>query len=345
MLKIFTLLADWLTYEVAGLAPQGHWAEAMHFFVEDVSKILVLVTVLIFVIGVLRAGVDSERIRNYLSGKRRGLGYAMASGFGAVTPFCSCSSIPLFLGFTAARIPLGITMAFLITSPMINEVAIVLMGGLLGWRFLAVYVAIGLGAGILGGAFLDRIGAERYLMPVGQAVLKNAADGKSDAAASEDSASCGCTSDSCQAVSSKRSAIDFRSRLDFAAGETKSILKKIWIWVLVGVGLGAAIHGFVPESLISDHLGRGTWWSVPAAVLLGIPLYGGASATVPVVGSLIAKGLPVGTATVFMMSVVAVSFPEFVMLKQVMKPKLLLIFFTMLLVFFTLAGWILNLVM
>lgn len=345
MLKVFTLLADWLTYEVAGLTPQGHWAEAMHFFVEDVSKILVLVTVLIFVIGVLRAGVDSERIRNYLSGKRRGLGYAMASGFGAVTPFCSCSSIPLFLGFTAARIPLGITMAFLITSPMINEVAIVLMGGLLGWRFLIVYVAIGLGAGILGGAFLDRIGAERYLMPVGQAVMKNAAEGKGDAAASEESASCGCTSDTCQTVSSKRPAIDFRSRLDFAAGETKSILKKIWVWVLVGVGLGAAIHGFVPESLISENLGRGTWWSVPAAVLLGIPLYGGASATVPVVGSLIAKGLPVGTATVFMMSVVAVSFPEFVMLKQVMKPKLLLIFFTMLLVFFTLAGWILNLVM
>jgi uncharacterized membrane protein YraQ (UPF0718 family) len=326
MLKVFTLLADWLTYEVAGLAPLGRWADAMHFFVEDVSKILVLVTVLIFVIGVLRAGVDSERIRDFLSGKRRGLGYAMASGFGAVTPFCSCSSIPLFLGFTAARIPLGITMAFLITSPMINEVAIVLMGGLLGWRFLAVYVAIGLGAGMLGGAFLDRIGAERYLMPVGQAVMKNAGEGKGAIPASGESDTEESKSETSQTVSSRRSSIDFRSRLDFAAGETKSILKKIWIWVLVGVGLGAAIHGFVPESLISENLGRGAWWSVPAAVLLGIPLYGGASATVPVVGSLIAKGLPVGTATVFMMSVVAVSFPEFVMLKQVMKPKLLLIF-------------------
>jgi uncharacterized membrane protein YraQ (UPF0718 family) len=210
---------------------------------------------------------------------------------------------------------------------------------------LAVYVAIGLGAGMLGGAFLDRIGAERYLMPVGQAVMKNAGEGKGAIPASGESDTEESKSETSQTVSSRRSSIDFRSRLDFAAGETKSILKKIWIWVLVGVGLGAAIHGFVPESLISENLGRGAWWSVPAAVLLGIPLYGGASATVPVVGSLIAKGLPVGTATVFMMSVVAVSFPEFVMLKQVMKPKLLLIFFTMLLVFFTLAGWILNLVM
>jgi uncharacterized membrane protein YraQ (UPF0718 family) len=228
MLKVFTLLADWLTYEVAGLAPLGRWADAMHFFVEDVSKILVLVTVLIFVIGVLRAGVDSERIRDFLSGKRRGLGYAMASGFGAVTPFCSCSSIPLFLGFTAARIPLGITMAFLITSPMINEVAIVLMGGLLGWRFLAVYVAIGLGAGMLGGAFLDRIGAERYLMPVGQAVMKNAGEGKGAIPASGESDTEESKSETSQTVSSRRSSIDFRSRLDFAAGETKSILKKIW---------------------------------------------------------------------------------------------------------------------
>ncbi len=325
MLKIFTILADWITYSVAGLASENRWASVLHFFVEDTAKIYVLVTVMIFLIAVFRAGVDSELIRAYLSGKKRLAGYFMASVFGAVTPFCSCSSIPLFLGFTSARIPLGITMAFLITSPMINEVAIVLMGGLLGWRFLVLYVVLGMGAGILGGAFLDRIGAEKYLMPIGQSVLKNSPI-VGDAS-----------------TSAQRPRIGFRERLDFAWGETTTILKRIWFWVLVGVGMGALIHGLVPEGFITEHLGAGQWWSVPAAVLLGIPLYGGASATVPVVGSLIAKGLPVGTATVFMMSVVAVSFPEFVMLKQVMKTRLLVIFFAMLLVFFTLAGWILNL--
>ncbi len=347
MFEVFTKLADWITYDVAGLAVDNRWAQVLHFFVEDTIKIYVLVTVMIFFIGIFRAGVNSDLIRSYLSGKKRLAGYILASGFGAVTPFCSCSSIPLFLGFTSARIPLGITMAFLITSPMINEVAIILMGGLLGWRFLILYVLLGMGAGILGGAFLDRIGAEQYLMPIGQKALKRG-DTAGDAAQVAEAAEAGkavvsgVASDAGKAIP-RRIRISFRERLDFAFGETIVILKRIWFWILVGVGAGAVIHGFVPEEFISDNLGAGQWWSVPAAVLLGIPLYGGASATVPVVSSLIVKGLPVGTATVFMMSVVAVSFPEFIMLKQVMKGRLLVIFFAMLLVFFTLAGWILNL--
>lgn len=327
MFRIFTLLADWVTWSLAGLDPESPWADVLHFFVEDITKIFALVTVMIFVIGVLRAGLDSDRIRNYLSGRRRFIGYILASVFGAVTPFCSCSSIPLFLGFTSARIPLGITMAFLITSPMINEVAIVLMGGMLGWKFLILYVLIGLSAGIIGGAFLDRIGAEKFLMPVGRTVMESA----------------GKLTDEADGKTVVHSKIPFRDRLAFGAEETRTILRRIWIWVFVGVGAGAFIHGLVPEAFIAEHLGAGQWWSVPLAVLLGIPMYGGASATVPIIGSLISKGLPVGTATVFMMSVVAVSFPEFVMLKQVMKTRLLVIFFSMLLVFFTLAGWILNL--
>lgn len=356
MFDVFTKLADWITYDVTGLARDVRWAQVLHFFVEDTVKIYVLVTVMIFFIGIFRAGVNSDLIRSYLSGKKRLAGYILASGFGAVTPFCSCSSIPLFLGFTSARIPLGITMAFLITSPMINEVAIVLMGGLLGWRFLILYVLLGMGAGILGGAFLDRIGAEKYLMPIGQRALKMSgtvgevtqaaeATGATDAAETTHFVQAAQTTEATGAgkATPRRLRISFRERLDFAFEETIVILKRIWFWILVGVGAGAVIHGFVPEEFISENLGAGQWWSVPAAVLLGIPLYGGASATVPVVGSLIAKGLPVGTATVFMMSVVAVSFPEFIMLKQVMKGRLLVIFFAMLLVFFTLAGWILNL--
>ena len=321
----FADFADFVTYRLAGLEDGSRWAPVLHFFVEDIVKIFALVTVMIFLIGVGRAGVDSERVRAFLSGRRRSVGYVLATVFGAVTPFCSCSSVPLFLGFTSARIPLGITMAFLITSPMINEVAVVLMGGLLGWKFLVLYVGIGMGAGVIGGAFLDRIGAERYLMPIGKSVLVNAATSKVSGET---------------ALSRRR--IGMGDRLSFARDETRAILKRIWPWVFIGVGIGAFIHGFVPEDFIAERLGTGRWWSVPAAVVLGIPLYGGASASVPVVGSLIAKGLPVGTATVFMMSVVAVSFPEFVMLKQVMKPRLLLIFFGMLALFFTLAGWILN---
>ena len=324
----FADLADFVTYRLAGLDAGNRWAPVLHFFVLDIVKIFVLATAMIFFIGIARAGVDSERVRDFLSGKKRSAGYVLASAFGAVTPFCSCSSVPLFLGFTSARIPLGITMAFLITSPMINEVAVVLLGGVLGWKFLVLYVALGMGAGILGGAFLDRIGAERYLMPIGKSVMENAEAAE--------------TADSAADAGPKRRKIGFKGRVIFARDETATILKRIWPWVFVGVGLGAFIHGFVPEAFIAKQLGAGRWWSVPAAVVLGIPLYGGAAATVPVIGSLIAKGLPVGTATVFMMSVVAVSFPEFVLLKQVMKVKLLLIFFGMLALFFTIAGWILN---
>ncbi len=325
MFRIFTLLADWLCYSLAGLPAENPWVRSLHFFIEDTAKIFTLLVFMIFVIGFFRAGLNAEKVRNSLQGRRRITGYLAAAVFGSVTPFCSCSSIPLFLGFTSARIPLGITMAFLITSPMINEVAVVLLGSMLGIRFLILYVVIGLTAGILGGAFLDTIGAEKYLTPLGS----------SFAAGSNAS---GSSTSGAEAARPNVSA-----RISFAAGETRDILKRIWKWVFIGVGVGAFIHGLVPEAFITRHLGSGQWWSVPAAVLLGIPLYGGAAGTIPVIESLISKGLPPGTAAVFMMSVVAVSFPEFVLLRQVMKPRLLLIFFSMLLVFFTLAGWILNL--
>ena len=329
MFKIFTLLADWLTYRVFSLPAETRIADAVHFFIEDVTKIYALVVVMIYLIALARAGLNTERIRDFLSGKKRGAAYFLATLFGAVTPFCSCSSIPLFLGFTSARIPLGITMAFLITSPMINEVALVLLGSLLGLKFTLIYVATGLLAGMAGGFFIDRIRAERYLTRIGsQAVAMGADREDAGTAASEGPA--------------RKKGLSFKVRREFAAGEVREIFGRIWKWVLIGVGLGAALHGFVPDGLILEHLGDGQWWSVPAAVFLGIPLYSGASGIIPVVESLLAQGLPIGTAMAFMMSVVAASFPEFMMLKQVMKPRLLVIFFLMLLVFFTLAGWIFN---
>ena len=324
MLAIFTKLADWIIYSVCGLSPDSQLAGGLHFFIEDTTKIFVLLIVMIYMIAWARAAVNIERVRDYLSGRHRVFGYVAAAAFGAVTPFCSCSSIPLFLGFTQARIPIGITMSFLISSPIINEVAIVLLGSLLGAKFTACYIAVGIGAGVMGGAFIDLIKAEKYLTPLAaSACSPNVAAGDAGV---------------------KSAKMTFRDRHEFARDELKTIFSRVWKWVLVGVGLGAVLHGFVPEGFVAKYLGAGQWWTVPSATLLGIPLYSNASGVIPVAESLLNKGLPVGTTLAFMMSTVAASFPEFMMLKQVMKPKLLIIFFLLLLVMFTAVGWIFNLI-
>jgi uncharacterized membrane protein YraQ (UPF0718 family) len=325
MFKIFTDFADWLAYTIFGLPSDSKLGDAAHFFIEDVSKIYVLLIVMIYVIALLRASLNIEAVRDYLAGKHRGVGYLMGSAFGAMTPFCSCSSIPIFLGFTSAGIPVGITMAFLITSPLINEVAILLLMSLLGWKFTILYVVIGMSVGILGGAFLDMIKAERWLQSFAAKALKQAQ----------------ASSDTLNSPQSHAS-LSFAERHRFAITESIEIFARVWIWVIIGVGIGAALHGFVPEGWINAHLGEGQWWSVPAAVLLGIPLYSNATGVIPVMESLITHGLPVGTALAFCMSTVAASFPEFILLKQVMQWKLLAILFVMLLIAFTIVGWIFN---
>jgi len=326
MLRIFALFGDWVSYSLFGLAEDSRIGAAVQFFADDTTKIFFLLTIMIYIISFVRAGLDTDRIREYLNGRTRFAGYTIASGFGAITPFCSCSSIPLFLGFTSAGIPLGITMAFLITSPMINEVAILLLGSLFGIKFTILYVITGLSAGIIGGIFIDLIGAEKYLMPIGRKAADFAADE---------------TREHIQTGKIQKT-LNFKKRHDFALEEFRTIFKRVWIWIIVGVAIGSFLHGFIPDAFIESKLGSRSWWSVPAAVLLGIPLYSNASGIIPVAQSLLAKGLPVGTTLALMMSVVAASLPEFTMLRQVMKPKLLLIFFTMLLVFFTLAGWLFN---
>ncbi len=322
MFKIFTLFADLIVFTWLKLPESSRWAGSLHFFIEDVSKIFFLLVIMIYVIGLLRASLNTERIRVFLQGKNRFFGYFLGAGFGAITPFCSCSSIPLFLGFTQARIPIGITMSFLITSPIINEVAIVLLGGLLGIKFMIIYVVVGILAGVIGGIFIDAIKAERYLMPLAEKMKEG----------------------SVELPGFEKPKMTFRDRHQFAKNELKTIFSRVWKWVFIGVGLGALLHGFVPEEFIANNLGSGQWWSVPGAVLLGIPLYSNASGMIPIAESLLIKGLPVGTTLAFMMSTVAASFPEFVILKQVMKPRLLLIFFVMLLVMFTCVGLILNLI-
>ncbi len=328
MLIIFTWFADWIVFNLMGLTKETRLSDSVHFFFEDVSKIYILLAIMIYIISILRAGINTDRIKVYLEKRGRWAGYVIASGFGAVTPFCSCSSIPLFLGFTSAGIPLGITMSFLITSPIINEVAVVLLGSILGFRFMIIYILIGIVSGIIGGFIIDLIGADKYLTSIGKRAYEKSTttENSSDLSVFVDKTD------------------NLKSRHQFATEELKTIFSRIWLWVIIGVGLGALMHGFIPDNWVIDHLGEGKWWSVPGAVLLGIPLYSNASGVIPAIETLIDKGLPVGTAMAFMMSVVAASFPEFMMLKQVMKPKLLFIFFIILLVFFTLTGWILNMV-
>ena len=320
-MEMFTHLADVVAYDLFGLSSESKFGDAVHFFIEDTTKIFVLLVAMIFVVGFLRAGVDATRVRDWLKGRNRFLGYVLAALLGAVTPFCSCSSIPLFLGFTAARIPVGITMAFLITSPCINEAAVVLFGSSLGWGLAVLYVGLGLTAGILGGFFFDAIGAERYL------------EVSSLTATGTCGCSCGC---------GKGVRLGFRKRLGIAADETKTILGRIWVWVIVGIALGAGLHGYVPEGFVAAHLGGGQWWSVPLAVAIGIPTYANVTSVIPVTSELINQGLPVGTAFAFMLATAAASVPEFVMLKKVMSVRLLALFGGYLLVAFMLCGWTLN---
>lgn len=324
MFEIFTNLATWLVVDLLGMSRATKLGDALHFFIEDTTKIFFLLLVMIYIIALIRASMNVERVRDYLAGKNKGIGYLLGSVFGAITPFCSCSSIPVFLGFTSAGIPVGITMAFLITSPLINEVAVLLLLSLLGWKFTLLYVLVGMAVGILGGIFLDAIKAERWLQSFAAKAL---AKGKN--------------SDS--SIKAKPiETLSFKKRHAFAKNEMIEIFGRVWKWVIIGVGLGAALHGFVPEGWIQENLGNGQWWSVPAAVLLGIPLYSNATGVIPVMESLIKQGLPIGTTLAFCMSTVAASFPEFILLKQVMQWRLLGVLFAILLIAFTLIGYIFN---
>lgn len=328
MLELFTSLANWLTYDLVGLSPETKLGTSIHFFIEDTTKILFLLVVMIYVIALARASLNLERVRAYIQQKNRLVGYFFGSGFGAITPFCSCSSIPLFLGFTSAGIPLGITMAFLFTSPIINEVAVIMLWSLLGWKFTLAYIVIGMAVGIVGGMILDSIKGERWLKDFAAKAYQNAATEARN------------HTDNPEMPEAPK--LTFQERHQFAKDELKEIVGRIWKWVLIGVGLGAALHGFVPDGWFAENLGSGQWWSVPAAVLAGLPLYSNATGVIPVMESLIVKGLPVGTTLAFCMSTVAASFPEFIMLKQVMSFRLLAIIFVILLANFMVVGWVIN---
>lgn len=322
MFEVFTYLADWLTFSIFRLTQDTRLANSIHFFIEDTSKILVLLVVLIYIIAIVRATLDPEKVRYYLQGKNRFTGYFLGSFFGSVTPFCSCSSIPLFMGFVSARIPLGVTIAFLLTSPLINEVVVVMLGSLLGLKFTLMYIAIGLTLGITAGFVVDFIKGERWLVDFLAEKYKQTGD--------------------LPEIKEPQKSMTLMERHLFAKSEMLEIFTRIWKWVVIGVGIGALIHGAIPAQWFSEYLGAKQWWSVPVATLLAIPMYINATAIVPILESLLLKGVPLGTTLAFCMSAVAVSLPEFMMLKQVMNARLLMLIGAYLLLALSLMGWLFN---
>ncbi len=291
------------------------WAQVLNFFIYDSIKILLLLFVLIFVIGVIRTFLPQQRVKQWM-GKRGVVGYFYAALFGAVTPFCSCSSIPIFFGFLEAGIPLGVAFSFLITSPLVNEYLVILMLGFFGWKITVLYVLSGITIGVASGLILGSMGLDKYL-------LKDFAQ----SSAVEDA---------------QMPQLIFTQRLKFGWDESVSITKKIWVWVLIGVGVGAAIHNYVPQGAIEGAIASTGIFSVPIATIIGVPLYGSCAAIVPIAVALFQKGFPLGTALSFMMAVAALSLPEAIMLRRAMHLKLIAIFFAVTTVAIIITGYLFN---
>ena len=314
--------ADWLVYGVFGLDSATKIGQAINFFFYDSLKILILLFLISAVMGVINAYFPIDRLRNFLqSHKLYGLDYLLASLFGAITPFCSCSSIPLFIGFVKGGIPLGVTFSFLITSPLVNEVAVAMFLGTFGVKVTAIYVLSGILLGTIGGIILGRFRLERFLSPwVIQIQQQSMAETQAWIA---DNTS-------------------FWKRLPDILKDSWSIVKGVILYVLIGIAIGAGIHGFVPEGFFSGALGSGQWWTVPLAVVLAVPMYSNAAGIIPLIEAFVQKGVALGTAISFMMAVVGLSLPEATMLKKVMTWKLIGIFFGTVTLFIILSGWVFN---
>ncbi len=293
--------SHFFSYGLLGLEKGSHLGESIQFFVYDTPKVMMLLTIIVFVIGMLRSFFTQERTRKYLAGKRETAGNVMAALLGIVTPFCSCSAVPLFLGFVQAGVPLGVTFSFLIAAPMVNEIAVILLYGLLGWKVAAIYLGTGLLIAILSGWIIGRFKLEHWIEDWVQELR------------------------SAKAVVIEEK-LTWTDRIDRGREAVRDIVGKVWIYVIAGIGVGAAIHGYVPETLMATIMGKDAWWSVPVAVVVGIPMYSSAAGIVPVVEALLGKGAALGTVLAFMMSVIALSLPEMVILRKVLKPKLIAVF-------------------
>ena len=314
-------LSEWISYSLIELPRSSHAGEAVAFFFYDVPKILLLMSGMIFAITVLRTFFSAEQTRRTLSGKREGIGNVMAAALGIVTPFCSCSAVPLFIGFVESGIPLGVTFSFLIAAPMINEVALILLWGMFGWKVAVTYIVSGMVIAIAGGLLIGRLGLERWVEDfVWKMQFGNA--GNLD------------------------QQVTWPDRFSRATEAVIDILKKVGPYVLVGIGLGAAIHGYVPTDSLAAYMGKDApWWSVLLVVLVALPLYSNAAGMAPVLLSLVEKGAALGTALAFMMAVVGVSLPETILLRRVLKPQLIAVFIGIVTLGIIITGYLFNMVM
>jgi hypothetical protein len=304
-----------------GLSRQTRFGEAVHFFAYDTPKVLLLLAGVVFVIGVIQTFFSPERTRALLAGRRLGAGNAMAAGLGIVTPFCSCSAVPLFIGFLSAGVPLGVTFSFLIAAPMVNEVALALLFGLFGWKVAALYLSLGLAIAVGAGLVIGRLRMERHL---------------EDWVRSLQSA----------APQSANGAMSWPERFAAGAHHVKDIFGKVWPYVVAGIALGAGIHGYVPEDFMATIMGpEAPWWSLPLAVVIGVPMYTNAAGIIPIVEALLGKGAALGTALAFMMSVIALSAPEMIILRKVLKPRLIATFAGVVAAGILLVGYVFNLVL
>lgn len=310
-------ITDWLIYSVFGMTRDSHLAEALWFFIYEFPKVILLLTLIIFFVGIIRTFFTPERTRKALEGKKTFTGNVMASCLGIITPFCSCSAIPLFLGFIESGVPLGVTFSFLIAAPMINEVAVVLLYGMFGWKVALIYVATGLVIAIIAGWVIGILKLEKWVEPW----VYQTRVGKSDL---------------------ENEKLTLASRINMGYTAVKDIVAKVWIYVALGIAVGAGAHGYVPEDFMASLMGKSAWYSVPLSILIGIPLYSNAAGIVPIVSVLIEKGASLGTALAFMMSVIGLSLPEMVILRKVLTLPLILTFIGIVGVGIMIVGFLFN---
>jgi uncharacterized protein len=332
-----TLLAAWwlvydnllsasrfITYNILPLHHGTHLGATIEFFIFEVPKVLLLLLLIVFFVGMVRSYFTPERTRRILAGNRESAGHVLAGLLGVVTPFCSCSAVPLFMGFLTAGVPLGVTFSFLVAAPMVNEIALVLLFGLFGWKIAALYMGTGLFIALATGTVIGRLHMEKYL----EDWVRELVSGTSQAAQMHMPENTG-----------------WRDRIQFGLDAVKEIVLKVWPYVTIGIAVGAGIHGYVPENYLAGIMGKDAWWAVPVAVLMGVPMYSNAAGVIPIVQALLSKGAAFGTVLAFMMGVIAISMPEAIILRKVLKPQLLGVFIGVVAVGIIAVGYLFNIVL
>ncbi|MBP8708435.1 MAG: permease [Caldisericia bacterium] len=314
------LFAKWLSFDVFKLKQGSHLGEAIYFFLYDTPKVFLLLILVVFGVGIIRSFFTPERTRKLLQGRKEFIGNIIAAGLGIVTPFCTCSAVPLFIGFVEVGIPLGVTFSFLISAPMINEVALVLLFGLFGWKVAVLYLITGLLIAIISGIIIGRMKLEHEVEDWVYEIRSNGGD-------------------------AEISNMTLSDRIDFAVDSVKNIVGNVWLYIIIGLAIGAIIHGYVPENLLAGIMGKKAWWSVPLAVVIGVPMYSNAAGIIPIVQALLEKGASLGTVLAFMMAVIGLSLPETIILRKVLKPKLIAIFISIVATGILIIGYLFNLIL